>query len=142
MALGPVEYLVISFPGNQFNGEIAPAIADLVNRGVVRILDMVFVKKDGDGNIASFEFSELPETAEFANIDGDVDGMFNEDDIAIAASALEPNSSALFVVWEDLWATDLALAIRASGGELVVGERIAHDVAEASLASAEAARIS
>jgi len=93
MALGPVEYLVISFPGNQFNGDIAPAIADLVNRGVVRILDMAFVKKDAEGNIATFEISDLPETADFADIDGHADGMFNDDDIAIAASALEPDPS-------------------------------------------------
>jgi len=142
MALGPVEYLVISFPGNQFNGDIAPAIADLVNRGVVRILDMAFVKKDAEGNIATFEISDLPETADFADIDGDADGMFNDDDIAIAASALEPDSSALFVVWEDLWANDLALAIRGAGGELVIGERIARDVAEAAVARVESSSTS
>ena len=135
MTLGPVEYLVISFPGNQFRGDIAPAIADLVENGTIRILDLVFVKKDAEGNVLSFEFSDLPEAAVFADIDGDADGLLSDEDVELASEMLAPDSSALFVLWEDRWAADLASAIAAAGGELVIGERIPRDVIQASFDS-------
>ncbi len=137
MELGPVEYLIISFPGNRFNGQIAPAIADLVARGTVNIIDLVFIMKDADGNVTSFEFDELEEAAEFLDIEGEADGLLNAEDIELAAEALEPDSSALFIVWEDLWAADLAQAIWASGGQFVAGERIPREVVQAALVSVE-----
>jgi uncharacterized membrane protein len=134
MQLAPVEYVIIEFPGNRFTGEIAPAIADLVARGLVRILDLVFVKKDADGAVTLFEFDELEEALEFAAIDGDADGLISVDDVQLLAAALAPESSALFVLWEGLWADELGRAVRAAGGELVAGGRIAHDVVAESLA--------
>ena len=134
MELAPVEYLIIRFPGNRFTGEIAPAIADLVARGTVHILDLVFVTKDADGNVTAVEFEDMEGADAFADIDGEAEGLLNEEDIEIASEALEPNSSALFIVWEDLWAADLARAVLASGGELVVGERIPHTIVEAAFA--------
>lgn len=122
--IGPVEYMVIDFPGNRFNGDIAPAIADLVDRGVARILDLVFVKKGSDGSVTSFEYDELEDGGPFAAIDGDADGMLSEQDVLELAETIPDDSSALFVVWEDLWASDLSRAIRAAGGELVSGGRI------------------
>ena len=135
MTLGPVEYLVISFPGNNFDGSIAPAIAELVESGTVRILDLVFVKKDDDGVGTSFEFSELEEASGFVDIDGDADGLLSDDDIALAAEALASNSSALFILWEDCWANELSVAIRNAGGQLLVGERIPYAVVDAALGS-------
>lgn len=134
MALGPVEYVVISFPGNRFSGQIAPQIANLVKSGTVRILDLAFVRKNADGVAASFEFSDLDEGAAFVEVDGDVDGLLGNEDIASVAAALEPNSSALFILWEDPWAADLARAVLDDGGELLVGERIPHAAMEAALA--------
>ncbi len=137
MELAPVEYLLISFPGNQFNGDIAPAIADLVAKGTVHIIDLVFVKKDADGDVTVFEFEELDEAAGFIDIDGEAEGLLSPEDIEAAAEALEPDSSALFIVWEDLWAADLATAIWASGGQMVAGSRIPREVVQAALLSAE-----
>jgi uncharacterized membrane protein len=136
MPIAPAEYIVITFPGNQFKGEIAPAIAKLVESGTVHILDLVFVKKDADGAVSAFEFDDLPEGAAFSDIDGDADGLFSDADIEAAADALEPSSSALFIMWEDLWAAELGEAIDRAGGELLLGERIPRQAIEAALASA------
>ena len=139
MQLGPVEYLLISFPGNQFKGEIAPAIANLVESGTIRILDLTFIIKDADGSTAMFEYDELPEASGFADIDGDSDGLFSDEDLEIAAAGLEPNSSAMFIVWEDVWATELANSIAGAGGEIVAGERIPRDIVAAAFVGAEEA---
>lgn len=128
MDLGPVEYVIIEFSGNRFNGAIAPAIADLVERGVVRILDLVFAKKDADGTVTTFEYDELDEVASFAVIDGDADGLLSDDDVAGLAAELAPDSSALFILFEDVWATELGRAVRSAGGELIAGGRIPHRV--------------
>lgn len=136
---GPVEYIVIEFPGNRFNGDIAPAIADLVERDVVRILDLVFVKKDADGSVTSFEYDELDETAGFATIDGDADGLLGEDDVAEIAAGLAPESSALFILWEDLWARELGQAVWAAGGELVTGGRLGRNLVLEAFAAADTA---
>lgn len=138
MDVAPVEYMVISFPGNRFNGDIAPAIADLVDRGVVHIIDLVFVKKDAEGNVSAFEFDETEDGSPFASVDGDADGVISEDDIEAIAAQLEPNSSALYVLWEDLWAAELGRAIRAAGGELLIGERVGRAALEAALVAAGA----
>ncbi len=128
MTIGPVEYVLISFPDNDFNGDIAPAIADLVDSGTVRIIDLVFLKKDEDGNILSFEYDDLPQTAAYGDIDGDADGFMSDEDIEFAAAALAPNSAALLIIWEDLWAAPLANAVWESGGVLLAGSRIPHDI--------------
>ena len=129
--LGPVEYLVVDFPGNRFTGHIAPAIADLVERGLVRILDLVFVKKDPDGAVTCFEFDQLDEVAAFTTIEGDADGLLSDDDVVELAATIPADSSALFVVWEDLWAARLGDAVRAAGGELVTGGRIPYQLVDA-----------
>lgn len=128
--LGPVEYIMINFPGNRFDGSIAPAIGDLVQRDLVRILDLVFVLKDADGEITSLEYDEIDVGAEFAAIEGEADGMLNEQDIEALAAELEPDSSALFILWEDRWAADLGRAVRSAGGELVGGGRIPYQVVD------------
>lgn len=135
--IGPIEYLLIEFPGNRFTGEIAPAIADLVENGTIRILDLVFVMKDDDGTISTFEYDELDELAVYAEIDGDAGGVLSDEDLALAAEVLPANSSALLILWEDLWAAPLASAIRGAGGVIRGGERIPHDIVVAALGSME-----
>jgi Family of unknown function (DUF6325) len=131
--LAPVDYLIVAFPGNQFKGEIAPALADLVEKGTIRIIDLAFVAKDADGNIGAFELTDIdPEVRQgFENMGVEVNGLFNEEDLQAAGEELEPNSSAALLVWENLWAKDVAQAIRDAGGELLDFERLPHEVVQA-----------
>jgi hypothetical protein len=131
--IGPVDYMIVAFPGNQFKGEIAPALADLVDAGTIRIIDLAFVGKNADGETASFELTELdPEVqAGFERAGIEVSGLFNEEDLQAAAEELEPNSSAALLVWENVWAREVAQAIRNAGGELLDFERLPHDVVQA-----------
>lgn len=132
----PVEYLIIGFPGNRFSGEIMPALTELVENGVIRIIDLVFVKKDADGEVTTFEFEDLQEAAElgFADLDGEAGGLLSDEDLDLAAAALAPDSSAALIVWEQRWAERIADAIRNAGGEIVAGERIPTTVVDAALA--------
>ena len=116
--IGPVDYLIVGFPGNKFRGEIAPALADLVDAGTIRIIDIAFVGKDENGAAVAFELTELdPDVqAGLENLGIEVQGLFNEDDLADAAAALEPNTSAALLVWENVWARDVAQAMRDAGG--------------------------
>ncbi|MEZ5178311.1 MAG: DUF6325 family protein [Acidimicrobiales bacterium] len=140
MALGPVEHLIIGFPGNRFDGSIAPALARLVESGTVRILDLVFIQKDADGTVSYFEIDELDDAVHFAaGIEGEAGGLLADDDLAAAAEALEPNSSAAFLLWEDCWAAELAEAIRGAGGVIVAGGRVSHELVEQVLAELPAA---
>ena len=131
--IGPVDYMIVAFPGNQFKGEIAPALADLVDAGTIRIIDIAFVGKDADGDTVAFELTELdPEVQKgLDNLGIEVGGLFNEDDLADAGDALEPNSSAALLVWENVWAREVGQAMRNAGGELVAFERLPHDVVQA-----------
>ncbi len=131
MAIGPVEYIIVGFPGNQFNGEIAPELAKLVESGTIRILDLVFISKDADGNVAAIDFEDHHDVALFNLIDGDVGGFISDEDVEYAAVELEPNSSAALLIWEDVWATPFVEAMRNSGGVLIEGARIPHDLIEA-----------
>jgi hypothetical protein len=135
MIKGPVEYVLIAFPGNQFNGQIVPALRELVDGGLIRIIDLLFIKKDADGNVMSIELSALaPEEANaFNDLDGEVDDLLNMEDIELAAAALPLNSSAGLLVWENVWATRFAEAVRAANGELIAYERIPHSVVQAAL---------
>jgi uncharacterized membrane protein len=135
VTISPVEYVIIEFPGDASSTDVAPAIADLVERGVVRILDLLFVKKDEDGTVSTFEYDELDEGAAFADVDGDVDGMFGDDDVEVMAADLAPGSSALFVMFEDLWASELGQAVWAAGGELIAGGRIPRSIVEEAVAA-------
>ncbi len=130
MAIGPVEYILIGFPGNKFTGEIAPALARLIETNTVRIIDLVFIIKDEEGNIATFEFDQLEELAPFASLDGEAGGLVGDADIEYAAAALEPNSSAALILWEDVWAIELAQAVRNANGVVIEGARIPHEVVE------------
>lgn len=131
--IGPVEYLIVAFPGNRFKGEIAPALADLVESGTIRIIDIAFAVKDSDGNTAAFELADLdPEVRQgLENIGATSGGLFNEEDLMAAAEELEPDSSAALLLWEDIWAARVADAMRDAGGVLYDFGRIPHEVAQA-----------
>lgn len=130
--IGPVDYAIISFPGSQFRGEIAPALAELVESGTVRIIDAVFAQKTAEGDIEVIELSDIdPEVqAAYANVGVEVTGLFNDEDLIAAGEELEPGSSALLLVWENLWAKKVADAVRDANGELLDFGRIPHEVVE------------
>src|SRR5215207_4486564 len=131
--IGPVDYLIVAFPGNKFRGEIAPALADLVKAGTIRISDIAFVGKDADGEIVAFELTDLdPDVQEGLEKAGvEVDGLFSEEDLIAAGEELEPNSSAALLVWENVWARDVAQKMRDAGGVLLDFERLPHEVVQA-----------
>jgi hypothetical protein len=127
---GPVEYMIVAFPGNQFKGEILPELAELVESETIRIIDLTFVAKDDNGEITGFELSDLDPDVQSAleEMGAEATGLFNEEDLALAAEELEPNSSAALLVWEDLWATKFVDAIRNADGILVDTQRVPHEV--------------
>jgi hypothetical protein len=131
--IGPVDFAIFAFPGNQFRGEIAPALADLVEAGTIRIIDLAFVGKNDDGDIVAFELTEIdPEVqAGLENLGVEVSGLLNEDDIRSVGETLEPNSSAALLVWENVWAREVKQAIVNAGGELLDFQRIPHEVVKA-----------
>ncbi len=124
--IGPVDYLVVEFPGSKFRGEIAPAMRDLVRRGLVRVLDLLVLRKDHDGGIDAFELSDLPddEVGELRAHEAELAMLLSEDDVHALAAAIEPGSSAGVVVYENLWAIPFANACRRAGGQLVASGRI------------------
>jgi hypothetical protein len=128
MTMGPVEYIIVGFPGNKFSGEIAPELMALVESGTVRILDLIFIGKDADGSVVAFEIDELDAVAGFGELDGEVGGLISPADIEYAAATLEPNSSAALLIWEDVWAARFAEAVRNSSGVLLEGARIPHEL--------------
>ena len=132
---GPVDIAVISFPGNKFNGDVVPALRDLVDNGTVRILDLVFVNKDDEGHIQTIEINdqEAYGALGFDDIEGELDDLLTTEDIVTAAGWLDNNSSAALLVWENTWAERFAKAVRDSHGELVAYERIPASAIKATL---------
>jgi hypothetical protein len=140
MSIGPVEYLIVAFPGNQFKGEIIPALADLVEAGTIRIIDLAFVMKDADGAVVTAELGDLDSEVfkAFDALSPETMGLLNEEDLAAAGEELDPNSSAALLVWEDTWATTLRDAIVNAGGEVLDLERVPYEVVNAAVEFAEA----
>lgn len=138
--MGPIDYLLVEWPGRQPNGEVAPHLVDLVDRGLIRILDLAFVAKDEDGTVAGLELSDLGDgAAELEVFEGASSGLLSDDDLTEAAAALEPGTSAAILVFENTWAAPFATAVRQSGGQLVASGRIPVDDVLAALDAAEAA---
>jgi hypothetical protein len=140
-SLGPVEFLMLAFDGNRFDGAIAPALAELVADGTIGLLDLAVVMKDADGEVTILEMQELPEDIADAlrTLTGDVRGLMSEADLLEVAEALEPSSTVAALLVEHRWASRFAGAVRAAGGELVLAERIPGalvDEARATLAAA------
>src|SRR5262245_32145860 len=124
--LGPVDYIVVEFPGSKFNGEIAPALSDLIDRDLIKVLDLVFLKKDEDGSIEGFELGDLDEgeVGEIEQLEVDIAHLLTEEDVVKVGETLEPGTSAAVLVWENAWAAPFASAVRRSGGQLVASGRI------------------
>jgi hypothetical protein len=128
--IGPVEYIVVGFPGNQFRGEIAPALADLVEAGTIRIIDIAFAGKDDNGELVAFELSELDPDVQKAleKLGAEPSGLFSDEDLTTVAETLDPGSSAAVLAWENVWAKSVAGAIRDAGGELYDYDRVPHEI--------------
>ena len=131
--LAPVDYMIVAFPGNQFKGEIVPALADLVENGTIRIIDLAFVGKNAAGEVVAFELLDLaPDVKKaFEDMGVEVNGLLNEDDLMSTGEKLDPDASAALLVWENLWAGTVAESIRNAGGILVDYQRIPHEVVQA-----------
>ena len=124
--LGPVDYIVVEFPGSKFNGEIAPALKDLVDRGIIRVLDIVILQKDDKGTLEVAELSDLDESevGSIRDYETELAMLLSEDDVLAVAEAIEPGTTAAVLVWENKWAVPFATAVRHSGGLLVASGRI------------------
>ena len=135
MPIGPVEYLVVGFPGNKFTGKITPALQDLVKSGTIRILDIAFVTKDDQGNVGAFEIEELESDAAqaFQTIESVIGELVNAADLEMIGKALAPNTSAAVLVWEDVWARKFVEALEGADGVLLDIQRIPRDVVLAAL---------
>ena len=128
----PVEYALVVFPGNQFSGEIVPALLDLAERDIIRFVDIVFVRKDTDGSIRTIELNDLDEASYqlFVPLGKQIESLFTEDDLTWAASQMPENSSAALFLWENLWMGNIRDAIVNSGGILAKRGQIPEDVIE------------
>ena len=139
--MGPVDFLIVEFPGSRMSGEGLPLLVDLVDRGIIRILDLVFIRKMSDGSIVRLDLSSLrPDgQAELSVFEGASSGLLDQEDIDAAAGAIQPDSTAGLIVYENRWAAPLATALRRAGAQLVGGGRIPVQALLAALDAAEAA---
>lgn len=137
--LGPVSYLIVEFPGNKMTGEAFPQLVDLVDRGLIRILDLEFVTRDRDGSMRSVELADIDHDGKFdlAIFEGTNSGLLDDSDFAEAASAIEPGSSAAIMIFENHWALPFVQALRRSSAQLVAAGYIPQDTLEASVAATE-----
>jgi hypothetical protein len=124
--LGPIDYLIVEFPEghSHFTGEAAAQLIKLHDAGIVRVMDLLFVTKDEDGNIDATELSDLAELGEFAQIEAQLAETLAEDDIVNLAVAMRPGSIAAVLIYENLWAAPFASAVRHQGGQLIAAGRI------------------
>jgi uncharacterized membrane protein len=131
MAYGPAELIVVKFPGNQFRGEIAPALADLIDAGTIRLIDLLFVMKDTDGSVTYLEAGEVFPDGPLAGVLAEAgDGLLSDEDVDDIAPEIERGSSAAVMLFEHLWAAEFTQAIRNAGGEVIYDERIPAAVVE------------
>jgi uncharacterized membrane protein len=138
MPFGPIQYMVVGFPGNKFTGNISRALAALIASGQIRIIDLTFVTKDQDGNVAALELEDLDSdaAAAFSVLEALVGDLVNEDDIQTIAEELPPNTSAAVLVWEDVWARGFVEALEEADGVLIDIQRVPRDIAVAALEAA------
>jgi hypothetical protein len=140
-AMGPISYLIVEFPGNKMTGEGLPILVDLVDQGLIRILDLLFVTRDDDGSLGAVELRDLDLDGQIdvAIFEGASSGLLDDSDLADAASVIEPGSSAAILLFENRWARSFTQALRRGGAELVAAGYIPLDAIAASLEAAEAA---
>ncbi|WP_328929122.1 DUF6325 family protein [Streptomyces sp. NBC_00190] len=140
--MGPVDYVVVEFPGNKMTGEAFPLLVDLVDRGIIRLLDLRFVRKDADGTVTAMELSEAGDgegTLSLSVFDGASSELLGQDDLEEAGNALQPGNAAAIMVYENRWAAPFAVALRRSGAQLVASGRIPVQALLASIDAVEAA---
>lgn len=130
---GPVEYVVLGFPERHVTGTIAPALAQLVRNGLIRVLDFVIIQKEPDGTIVALEYEDVEELSAFADVDGEVGGLIGPDDIDYVSQGLAPGSSVALFIWEDVWAAPLLDALQEADGVLIEGARVPHDLIDAAM---------
>src|SRR3954468_3887414 len=116
-AMGPIDYLVVEFPGNRMTGEGLPLLVDLVDRGIIRILDLIFIRKELDGSVSGVTIADLDGDGalDLAVFEGASSGLLGPDEVTDAGAVLEPGSAAGMLVYENLWAAPFAAALRRSG---------------------------
>ena len=138
--MGPIDYIVLEWPGEQQpQGDAAPLLIDLVDRGIIRILDIALMVKGADGSIAAVDLGGLDADNPFAAFDGASSGLLTQEDLESAAEALAPDTSAAVLVWENRWAAPVAVALRRSGGQLVASGRLPIQAIIAALEASELA---
>jgi hypothetical protein len=132
MSIGPVEYIAIAFPGNKFSGAIIPAIQELQQSGTIRVLDLVIISKDVDGNVTAVELSEASpeEQATLAALGVQSRNLLGQEDIEDIGAALDPNSTAGLMIWENVWAARFAQSLRDADGILIANGRIPVELVE------------
>lgn len=139
-AMGPIDWVMIEWNGTRPDGGVIAAhIIDLVDRGIVRVMDIAYMAKDADGSVTALDLEHLDPDGPFAQLEGASSGLLSHEDIVDAGSALTPGSSAAVIIWENRWVLPLAGALRRSGGELVARGRIDVDDLIATLDALEAA---
>ena len=123
---GPIDYIVVEFPPDRLTGEAFPLLVDLVDRGLIRIIDFVFVRRETDGSVTGLAIADLDHdgSLDLAVFEGASSGLLGEDDLAEAGNAIEPGCSAAVLVYENVWAAPFATAVRRAGGQLVASGRI------------------
>jgi len=138
--MGPIDYIVLEWAGDQpVTGEVMPRLLELVDRGIIRILDLGFIVKDADGSVRARDFTEVAQEGEgLADFEGASSGLLGQDDLEEAATAMEPGTVAAVLVWENRWAAPVAVALRRSGGQLIASGRIPVQSIIASLDASEA----
>ncbi len=138
--MGPIDYLVLEFPGAKLTGEGLPLLIDLVDRGVIRILDLVFVMKEHDGSLSGLSIADFDGDGQLdlAVFDGVSSGLIGEDDISEAGAVLEAGSAAGILIYENSWAGPFASAMRRSGAQVVATGRIPTQEIVAALDALEA----
>jgi len=138
MSLGPIELLVVKFPGSQFSGEIAPALTDLVESGTIRVIDILFVHKSQDGEVTVLEINDLDDDdfSHFGPVVEDLTGMLTPDDARQLSAGLENNSSGAIMLFENTWATRFRDAMVHANGQLMLSERIPRAVIDELVGSA------
>jgi uncharacterized membrane protein len=128
----PLEYALVVFPENNFSGQIVPELLNLAQRDIVRFIDIIFIQKDPDGSVRTVELNDLDEASykQFVPIGEHVSSLFTETDLELAANKLPPNSSAVLILWENLWKDNIRRAVKASGGILAESGLITADAVE------------
>jgi flagellar motor switch protein FliM len=141
MTYGPVDFVALEFKGNQFKGEILPEIMNLVNNGVVRVIDMIIVQKDANGNVTHREMQETGKKvlALFDPLKAEINGMIQVEDIEMIGEKLENNSTAAVILFENLWAINFVKAVENANGRSVMHVRIPHEVVVETMSQIESA---